>query len=338
MVRETLCIPNTLRYVEELTDYSHPSSMRPEWVILKKIALESGSAGFRLIDGVLYDYDLTEAITGTEEMLDYLTDNTYNMPTTITHIWRSAFKHIPLKTAVLPEGITTLSRECFASTGMSSFVIPSTVTAIEERALVGCTFESIDIPDSVRSLGNVALGANENLRSVHFGSGIQGFGSDTFYMCPNIESFTVSSENPYMQSYKGAIYIDSMTTLKKYPRGIGNVDPYDNLSSTIRSIAYGAFDICTFTTLHLPEGVEKLNTYAVYSCFSLTSVYLPSTINCLDYDCFCGCSAINYMEFAGTVDQWNSVTKVKTQYSAWNDDLTNLTQVVCSDGVVEIPA
>ena len=75
---------------------------------------------------------------------------------------------------------------------------------------------------------------------------------------------------------------------------------------------------------------------AIYECDSLESVYLPSTITYLGGYCFQYCSNINYMEYAGTVEQFNAIGK--DAYRPWNATLTKLTEVVCSNGTVPVSA
>ena len=65
-----LYIPNTLMYIEEGTQES--TYIYPRFSAPNKIVVEDGSTSFRMIEGVLYDYEITTVFAGTIEMMEYL--------------------------------------------------------------------------------------------------------------------------------------------------------------------------------------------------------------------------------------------------------------------------
>ena len=329
-IEETLAIPNTLIYIEESeTAYC---SLHPEWTALKKIVLEEGSTNFRLIDGVLYDYAITEAITGTVEMLDYLIDGHFNLPNTVTHIWKSAFKYMGMESVSIPDGVTIITREAFASTGLTTLNLPNGITQIHERAFIGCNFETLSIPDAVTYIGQTSFGVNDNLKYVNLGAGLYGFNYDAFWYCHNIESYSVSEDSPYLASYNGMVYNKSLTQIYRCPAAL-TVDPIDLLAPTLTEIYAYAFEECKFETLHIPEGVTVIHNMGIYYCANLTSVYLPSTINGLHCACFGECYNVTYMKYNGTIEQWNAIYKEGAPRN-WDKGLKNLAEIVCNDGVI----
>lgn len=330
---DNLAIPNTLIYIEEIEDVD--CSARPEYFVIQKIALEDGSTNFRLIDGVLYNYAMTEAITGTNEMIDYFNDGVFEMPNTVTYIWKAAFKNISMKSVVLPNNITTISSDAFANTRMETTTLPNSVTTIEFRAFDSCRFEEVIIPDSVIEIQYYAFENNQNLKRVHFGAGLKLYNYNAFWYCLNIESFTVSEDNEYFAVYNDALYDKALTYLYSAPKSWGAEDPINYLATTLEEIAYNSFTHFEFETLHLPEGVKKIQNMAIVYCPNLVSIYLPSTIKYLGGDCFEGCSNVTYMEYNGTVEQFGAIEKAYS-WNPWNKSLTNLTEIVCTDGVFSL--
>ena len=62
-----------------------------------------------------------------------------------------------------------------------------------------------------------------------------------------------------------------------------------------------------------------------------TSVTIPDSVTSIGSDAFSGCTSLEAVRFEGTVEQWNEVVKG----NSWNYDCP-FTEVVCSDGVVEV--
>ena len=331
-VSGTLAIPNTLISIEEMDDLA--SSVKPESSAYSKIVLEEGSTNFRVVNGVLYNYAMTEAITASGELDNYLDDGVFNMPSTVTYIWKSAFKYTGMTSVNIPSGVTFISRESFASTLLKTVNLPNSIETIRESAFRGSQLESLVLPDSVVSMYSCAFINNHQLRHVHFGSGLISYASDVFWGCENIEYYTVSEDSRYFGTYNGALYDKALKKLKSYPATQSYDDPVDNFAPSLEEIGYNAFDKCYFQTIHFPEGVKKLQNMCFDYCLSLNTVYLPSTINYLGGNAFCECFNVTYMEYNGTIAQFNAIEK--DSWSPWNKDLRNLTELVCTDGTISL--
>ncbi len=55
----------------------------------------------------------------------------------------------------------------------------------------------------------------------------------------------------------------------------------------------------TVTKVIIPEGVEKIGAYAFANLTALEEVVLPSTLECIDYGAFYGCSSLEKISFSG---------------------------------------
>jgi len=62
------------------------------------------------------------------------------------------------------------------------------------------------------------------------------------------------------------------------------------MPSTLKSIAFNAFDGCTnLVNVHLNEGLKNIGQDAFKNCTSLERVIIASTVNVIGYNAFNGC-------------------------------------------------
>ena len=62
----------------------------------------------------------------------------------------------------------------------------------------------------------------------------------------------------------------------------------------------------------------------------MVTVSLPAGVVYIGEEVFAYCTALQTINFGGTMAQWNAIEKV----SGWKDEVTSF-NVVCSDGVIE---
>ena len=62
-------------------------------------------------------------------------------------------------------------------------------------------------------------------------------------------------------------------------------------------------------------------------CSSLTSVTIGNGVTSIGDWAFSGCSSLTSVEYEGTKEDWNKITKE----SGWNEEIS-AKKVVCSDG------
>ena len=105
--------------------------------------------------------------------------------------------------------------------------------------------------------------------------------------------------------------------------------PDDGSVEIIGTVAF--FNKPGLTKVVVPEGVIRIMNTAFGENDELVSVSLPSTIKTI-FVSFCDLPVLTEFKYAGTVKQWTNMSK---SWAGWIDD-TSLTQVTCSDGVVEL--
>lgn len=320
---ENLYIPNTFIYFEEC-DYPGTFSTQ-----IQHIYLEEGNYHMRLVDGVLFNYNMTEIIVATGEFEECHKDGRYVVPDTVTYIWKCAFRYRNLVEITLPNTLTVLTDYCFYANNLISFTIPETVETISYYAVGANKYETIDIPDSVKTLEGGSIGG-ACLKTVNIGSGARTISDWLFDYTYSVQEINVSANNPYFSSYNGVLYSKDFSTLLMFPTGLREAPAF---AAGLKKIKYNAFRSCAITNITLPEGLEEIESSAFYDCKYLTTVYLPVSLNKLGAGIF-SCAAVNELHYAGTMAQFEAIEK--PTYGVWYSSCWTLHAVICTDGDIPI--
>jgi hypothetical protein len=135
------------------------------------------------------------------------------------------------------------------------------------------------------------------------------------------------SEGEYFYAYcwfiMGPFVLDK--TKESYSLPLCNMQGYEfTFGGTYR-------DCVNLKEMTLPIGAKSIGNDCFYNCVSLKRVIIPVTVTSISGSAFSGCSSLTTIEYNGTIEQWNSISK----NNAWAKDIP-ATQVVCSDGIVTI--
>lgn len=205
----------------------------------------------------------------------------------------------------------------------SNIVIPDEyngvpVTGIDANAFSGQNhITSIIIPYSVTYISGYAFQGCSGLIDVVLNGNITTIGDYTFSGCANLTNI---------------IFPESVTNI-----GSGAFSGCSSLTSVIIpdgviSIGSSAFWNCAgLTSVTLPNSIAEIGELAFSGCTSLTSIRIPSNVTNIGSLAFWNCTNLTNITFAGTVEQWNSISKG----DYWNQSLP-ATEVICSDGKVTL--
>ena len=191
----------------------------------------------------------------------------------------------------IPAGVTSIGANAFSScNNLTSVTIPSSVTNIDRAAFSGCkSLTSIEIPSSVTNIGEYAFSGCSILASVNVPSGVTSINDGTFYNCNGIVSMTIPSN--------------------------------------VKSIGMMAFYDCKgLVDLTILDGVTSIVNGAFSGCSNLSRVTIPLSMKSISYRAFGDCNGLTDVYYAGTRNQWNSITfGVNYNGETGNDSLLNAT-------------
>ena len=110
------------------------------------------------------------------------------------------------------------------------------------------------------------------------------------------------------------------------------MDPYSMGQPRYKEVDPYACAGCTsLTSVTLLEGLTTIDQYAFQNCTALPSFTIPASVRTLGDGVFEGCANLRTLYYDGTMAKWETMTKGE----GWNTG-TKLTQVICSDGVVDL--
>ena len=179
---------------------------------------------------------------------------------------------------IIPNGATTIGKNVFGGyPNLQTIVIPEGVTSIGNQAFYGCKgLTSITIPEGVTSISDCAFFSCSKLTSIIIPESVTSIGQSAFNGCSKLTSITIPE--------------------------------------SVTSIGTSAFYGCKgLTRITIPEGVTSISG-AFSNCSSLTSITIPESVTSIGELTFYYCESLATINYTGTEEQWNAITKG----TAWN--------------------
>ena len=219
-------------------------------------------------------------------------DNNYSLMSCAKHVILTGQNSMDLKqakTLVIPDSVTKIKDYAFCMCeSLTSVTIPGSVTEIGWQAFYGCkSLTGVTIPASVTSIEWSAFYECESLETVAYGGTLaQWCALDAYCLMKYAEQVTMSDG----------------TDLKHMPTLA--------IPDGVRSIGDGAFKNCAeLTSVTIPASVVIVGGRAFADCTGLTDVTIPEGVTDIGYSAFWGCTKLATINYAGTKEQWNAITK-----------------------------
>ncbi len=178
-----------------------------------------------------------------------------------------------LENIVIPDNVKEIGVGCFSNCKLKEVTLGNGLTSIKESTFANNLLQSISIPDGIEAIEDNAFYNCWELADISFGKGLTYIGENVFLYC-RIEKVSVPSIEDWLQ-IEFATY---------------NSNP----TSTAKNLYFGDSPARRIT---IPEGVEKIHSYAFYQCQELINVTMPSTVKEIGEMAFAGCDKLQKIIF-----------------------------------------
>ena len=225
-----------------------------------------------------------------------------NLGNSITVIPDSAFeKCSSLRTISLPESLVQIRSNAFSESGLTELVAPKNLKEIWSYAFSECAeLASVDFA-SISSLGDMAFENCAKLTSISLPDSLEELGTYAFSGCTSLmdiqmPSLPISITNKSF--YGTGLYNDE----NSWENGVLYIDNYlvatnaDFSKVTDYQVKEGTIVIASYAfqnnnkpqvqTIHLPEGLLHIGTYAFSNLTELNSINIPSSVKTIEYNAF----------------------------------------------------
>ena len=256
----------------------------------------------------------------------------------VTSIGSSAFCHCSGLTSIaIPDSVTSIGdRAFFYCDGLTSVTIGNGVTSIEYHAFSNCDgLTSIIVKEGntrYHSEGNCLIETEDKTlilgckNSVIPNDGsVTSIGSDAFNGCSGLTSITIPDSVTSIGDHAFS-NCDGLTSIIVKE---GNTRYHSEGNCLIETEDKTLILGCKNSVIPNDGSVTSIGSDAFVWCSGLTSIAIPDSVTSIGERAFAGCIGLVSINYKGTKDQWNAISKA----SYWDSDTGNYT-VYCTDGTI----
>ena len=175
------------------------------------------------------------------------------------------------------------------------------ITEIRAYAFYNCkSLQRVELPESVETIGSYAFANCSNLVEVVTTNNLKTVNTHAFYNCSSLKSVNFSN-------------IETMGSFAFNNTGLEEIRLPANVSNWRSCV----FQNSSIKVMYIEEGATNIPFGLLHGCGGLTEIYLPSTLQTIDTFGISNYSSGVNVFFAGTQDQFNQITYVASDNTAF---------------------
>ncbi len=243
---------------------------------IEEFTLAAGNEKMKLVDGVLYSYDMKTLIMCPAK----LNKTTFTVPEGVVTIAPSAFDGCSIiKNIIMPETVRYIGYWAFKNAkSVESAEIPEGCEIIGQFAYGGTKVETIHIPASVKSLMSAALECV--LKNITVDPANEIYYMDGPALCAKYPDSDVVAMLDYEVSNPAKSYTvpNNVTYIKQYALADTNLEKITIPDSVTNIEAYAFTSNPNLTHIEIPNSVNEIQRGTFLYCYSLASIIVPSSV------------------------------------------------------------
>lgn len=253
---------------------------------------------------------------------------------------------VSLQSIRIPDGVTNIGQSAFESSGLTNIQIPTSVLSIGNGAFDNCSnLTDIYYDGSEEQWLNVVPQGSEieselSSFTIHYAVGNLGLRDPV----DNIEDLEESANEIQKPSF-----INEEMTIAIFQSPVDSSRAalnWNDLQKDENKELYGyrenifdgtriddaVFGMCnTLCEFIVPNGVTSIGECAFYGCPRFTNISIPTSVTSIEPDAFANSQSLTVINYAGTMEQWNSIFKGED----WNYNISDICTIYCSDGYLD---
>ena len=184
---------------------------------------------------------------------------------------------------------------------LNNLDVISNIKTSDENSISSEDITGIVLKDFNGKFDKSLLQKYPNLKNLSIPEGVTYINRCAFKNCSSLTSITLPDSVTFIGSYafEGCSSLTNVT-----------------ISKSVTDISGSVFLDCTgLKSITIPNSVITIFDDAFYNCTSLTSITIPESVTSIGNLAFYGCSNLRTINYEGTEEQWNNITKS----TDWND-------------------